>query len=169
MSDRFFTMYIMTNTVTMPSSRNRLQLHPSNTHLAILLVLQFYCQPTQSTTFYTHNNQLSISTQSHTRNWCKNCKIKIWKKPINTHIKARSGSRIFNFYQRGGWGGKFWKKMFINTRINAWHMKTRQTCNCYSLLLFQQYCLLFFALFYYSLLFLKLERGGGVATPVTPL
>ena len=31
---------------------------------------------------------------------------------------------------------------------------------------FQEDCLLFFALFYYSLLFLKFERG--VATPVTP-
>ena len=40
-------------------------------------------------------------------------------------------------------------------------MKTRQTCNSFSLLPFQEDCLLFFALFYYTFLFLKLERGGG--------
>ena len=39
------------------------------------------------------------------------------------------------------------------------HIKTRQTCNYFSLLPFQGDCLLFFALFYYSLLFLKFERG----------
>ena len=44
------------------------------------------------------------------------------------------------------------------------HIKTRQTCNSFSLLSFQEDCLLFFALFYYSLLYLK----GGYATPVTP-
>ena len=47
------------------------------------------------------------------------------------------------------------------------HIKTRQTCNSFSLLPFQEDCLLFFALVYYSLLFLKFEGGGG-ATPVTP-
>ena len=71
-------------------------------------------------------------------------------------------------FQRGGWGGKFWKKMFVDTRINTCTCthKTRQTCNSFSLLPFQENCLLFFALFYYSLLFLKFERG--VATPVFP-
>ena len=47
------------------------------------------------------------------------------------------------------------------------HIKNRQTCNFFYLLPFQEDCLLFFALFYYTLLFLKFERGG-VATPVTP-
>ena len=54
----------------------------------------------------------------------------------------------------------FERKMFVDTRINAC------TCNSFYLLPFQEDCLLFFALFYYSLLFLKFERG--VATPVTP-
>ena len=39
------------------------------------------------------------------------------------------------------------------------HIKTRQTCNSFSLRPFQEDCLLFFALFYYPLLFLKFERG----------
>ena len=47
------------------------------------------------------------------------------------------------------------------------HIKTRQTCNSFSLLPFQEDCLLFFALYYryYSLLFLKFERGGGLQPP----
>ena len=45
----------------------------------------------------------------------------------------------------------------ISTRV---HIKTRQTCNTFSHLPFQKDCLLFFALFYHSLLFLKFERGG---------
>ena len=53
--------------------------------------------------------------------------------------------------------------MFELTRV---HIKSRQTCNSFSLLPFQENCHLFFALFYYSFLFLKFERG--VATPVTP-
>ena len=60
----------------------------------------------------------------------------------------------------------FERKMFVDTH------KTRQTCNSFSPLPFQQDCLLIFALFYYSLLFLKLEiggGGGGAATPVFPL
>ena len=51
----------------------------------------------------------------------------------------------------------------VSTRV---HIKTRQTCNSFSLLLFIEDCLLFFDLSYHSLLFLKFERG--VATPVTP-
>ena len=46
------------------------------------------------------------------------------------------------------------------------HIKTRQTCNSFSLHHFQEEFLLFFALFYYSFLFLEFERG--VATPVIP-
>ena len=50
----------------------------------------------------------------------------------------------------GGWEGNFEGKMFlihVSTRV---HIKTRQTCNSFSLLLFQEDCLLFFALFYNS-------------------
>ena len=46
----------------------------------------------------------------------------------------------------------------VSTRV---HTKIRQTCNSFSLLPFQEDCLLFFVLFYYSLLFLKFEGGGG--------
>ena len=53
---------------------------------------------------------------------------------------------------------------YVSTLV---HIKTRQTCNSFSLLPFEEDCLLFFALFYYSLLFLKFERG--VATPIIPL
>ena len=56
--------------------------------------------------------------------------------------------------------------MFVDIRINVCTHKTRQTGNSFSLLPFQEDCLLFFALFYYSLLFLTFERG--VAAPVTP-
>ena len=66
----------------------------------------------------------------------------------------------------------FERKMFVDTRINACTHKTRQTRNSFSTLPFQQDCLLIFALFHYSLLFLKLEiggGGGGAATPVSPL
>ena len=52
----------------------------------------------------------------------------------------------------------------VSTRV---HIKFRQTCNSFSLLPFQEDCPLFFALFYYSFLFLKFEKG--VATTVTPL
>ena len=56
--------------------------------------------------------------------------------------------------------------MRVSTRV---HMRTRQTCNSFSLLPFQEDCLLFFALFYCSLFFLgNVKRGGGVATPVIP-
>ena len=60
--------------------------------------------------------------------------------------------------------------MFVDTRINTCTCthKTRQNCNSLSLLPFQENCLLFFALFY-SLLFLKFERGGGVQPPYYPL
>ena len=51
----------------------------------------------------------------------------------------------------------------VSTRVR---IQTSQTCNSFSLLPFQEDCLLFFALFYYSILFLKFERG--IATPVTP-
>ena len=51
----------------------------------------------------------------------------------------------------------------VLTRI---HIKTRQTGNSFLLLPFQEDCLLFFALFYNSLLFFK--RGGGGCNPRNP-
>ena len=56
----------------------------------------------------------------------------------------------------------------VSTRV---HIKTRQTCNSFPLIPFQEDCLLIFALFYYSFLFLKFERweGGGGASTVTPI
>ena len=68
---------------------------------------------------------------------------------------------IQKFFKRG-WGGKFWKKnvCWYTYLLTREHIKTRQTCNSFSLLPFQKDCLLFFALFYYSLLFLKFERWG---------
>ena len=68
---------------------------------------------------------------------------------------SRRGSR--NFQRGGGLKRKILKEKCLLIHV---------TCNSFSLLLFQEYCLLFFALFYYSLLYLKFERGG--ATPVTP-
>ena len=62
-------------------------------------------------------------------------------------------------FQKGGGGlrGKILKEkcllIHVSTRV---HIKTRQTCNSFSLLPFQEDCLLFFALFYYSLLFFEI-------------
>ena len=65
------------------------------------------------------------------------------------------------FQRGGGLRRKIWKEkcllIHVSTRV---HIKTRQTCNSFSLLPFQEDGLLFFALFYYSLLFLKFEKGG---------
>ena len=65
-------------------------------------------------------------------------------------------------FQRGGWGGKFRKKKWllihVPTRV---HIKTRQTCKSFCLLPFQEDCLLFLALFYYSLLIFEIWKGGG--------
>ena len=79
----------------------------------------------------------------------------------------RRGS--INFLKgRGGLRRKILKEkcllIHVSTRV---HIETRQSCNSFSLLPFQEDCLLFVAFFYYFLLFLKFERGG-VATPVTP-
>ena len=77
----------------------------------------------------------------------------------------RRGSRNFS---KGGLRRKILKEKCLLIQVSTCvHIKTRQTCNSFSLLPFQEDCLLFFALFYYSLLFLKFERGGGVAIPVT--
>ena len=77
------------------------------------------------------------------------------------HIQARTQK----FFKGGGWGwgGKFWKKN-VSMRV---HIKTRQTCNSFSLLPFQEDCLLFFALFHSSLLFSfwNLKGGGGGCNP----
>ena len=60
------------------------------------------------------------------------------------------------------------EKMFVDTRINACTHKTIQTCNFSPHFPFQEDCLLFFALFSYSLLFLKFEGGGGMCNPRNP-
>ena len=61
-----------------------------------------------------------------------------------------------NFLKKGGGGlgGNILKEkcLLIHVSMRV-HIETRQTCNSFSLLPFQEDCLLFFALFYYSLLF----------------
>ena len=76
------------------------------------------------------------------------------------HKHYRRGSRNFS---KGG--GDFERKMFVNTLSTRVYIKTRQTCNSFSLLSFQEDCLLFFVLFYYSVLFLKFEKGGCKPPP----
>ena len=77
-------------------------------------------------------------------------------------------ARIQKFF-KGGLRSKILKEkcllIHVSTRV---HIKTRQTCNSFSLLPFQEDCLLFFffALFYYSLIFLKFERGVALAGTV---
>ena len=64
-------------------------------------------------------------------------------------------------FQRGGVEEENFERkillIHVSTRV---HTKTRQTCNSFSLLPFQEDFFLFFVLFYYSLLFLKFEGGG---------
>ena len=48
--------------------------------------------------------------------------------------------------------------ILVSTRV---HIKTRQTCNCFSLLPFQEDCFLFFALFYSS----HFKKKGGCKPP----
>ena len=80
---------------------------------------------------------------------------------------CRRGSRNFS---RGGLRRKILKEkcLFIHVSTGV-HIKTRQTCTSFSLLPFQDDCLQFFALFYYSLLFLKFERGVVPPCPPPPL
>ena len=68
--------------------------------------------------------------------------------------------RIKKFFKGGGLRRKIFKEkcLLINVSTHI-HIKTRRTCNSFSLLTFQEDCLLFFALFDYSLLLLK-GRGG---------
>ena len=83
------------------------------------------------------------------------------------YTQRRRGS--INFFK--GWveeenvERKMFKLIHVSTRV---HIKTRQTCNSFSFLRFQEDCLLFFALCYYSLLILKFERGGGGCNPRSP-
>ena len=68
-------------------------------------------------------------------------------------------ARIQKFFKEGVEEDNFEREsllIHVSTRV---HIKTRQTCNSFSLLSFQEDCLLFFALFNYSLLFLKFKRG----------
>ena len=79
---------------------------------------------------------------------------------------SRRGSRKFS---KGGLRRKILKEkcflihVHVSTRV---HIKTRRTCNSFSLPFQEDF--FYFLLFYYSLLFLKFWRGGG-ATPRNPL
>ena len=81
---------------------------------------------------------------------------------------SNAGADQENFQRGRGLRREILKKksllIHVSTRV---HIKTRQTCNSFSLLPFQEDCLLFFALFYYSLLFSKFDRGGG-CNPCNP-
>ena len=95
--------------------------------------------------------------------------IPIFWTSLHQHIWTQA--RIQKFFKGGGGlRNKILKEkcllIDVSTRV---HMKTRQTCNSFSLLPFLEDCLLFLALFYYSLSFLKFERVDGVKKPVTPL
>ena len=76
-------------------------------------------------------------------------------------------ARIQKFFKGGGvLRRKIFKEKCLLIHLSSRvHIKTRQTCNSFSLLPFQEDCLLFFALFYYTLLFLKFEKGGGGCNP----
>ena len=74
-------------------------------------------------------------------------------------MEACAGADPEIFQSGGVVEENFERKMLIHVSMCE-HIKTRQTCNSFSLLPFQKDCLLFFALFYYSLLFLKFERWG---------
>ena len=76
-------------------------------------------------------------------------------------------ARIQKFF-KGGLRKKILKEKCLLIHVSKRvHIKTRQTYNILSFLPFQDDFLLFFALFYYSFLFLKFERGEGCSTPVT--
>ena len=83
-----------------------------------------------------------------------------WKLELNKDV---SGKNLL----KGVLRRKIFKEncllIHVSTCVN---MKTRQTCNSFSFLPFQEDCLLCFALFYYSLLFLKF--GRGVQPPYPP-
>ena len=68
------------------------------------------------------------------------------------HVGGISGADPELFQRGGGLRRKILKEkcllIHVSTRV---HIKTRQTCKSFSLLPFQEDCLLFFALFYYSI------------------
>ena len=69
-------------------------------------------------------------------------------------IINRRGSRNFS---KGDWGGKFWK-IHVSTHVL---IKTRQTCNSFFLLPFQEDCLFnFFFVLLLSFIF-EIRKGGG--------
>ena len=87
---------------------------------------------------------------------------------FNTILNAiNMQARIQKFFKGGGVGGKFLKEkcllIHVSTRVN---IKTRQMFNSFSLLPFQEDCLLFFSLLL-SFIF-EILKGGGVATLVIP-
>ena len=81
-----------------------------------------------------------------------------WKGGIKIILKGGGGVEEENLKEKC-------LLVHVSTRV---HIKTRQTCNSFSPLPFQEDCLLFFALFYYSLLFLKFERVRGCNPRIPP-
>ena len=106
--------------------------------------------------------------------YCLHPQLNGWNAPdvaLNTSLKntPRRGSEIFQKWGGGACFGekKLKKKCLLIHMSMREHIKTRQTCNSFSLLPFQDDCLLFFCFVLLLSLFFKFERG--VATPVTPL
>ena len=68
---------------------------------------------------------------------------------------------------RGGWLRRLKKEKCLSTHVHVStrvHLKTRQTCNSFSLFSFPEDCLIYF-LFCFNTFF---EKGRGGAIPVTP-
>ena len=81
-----------------------------------------------------------------------------------SHIRLPWNRRGSINFSKGG--GLRWK--ILKEKCLLIHIKTILSFNSFSLLPFQEVCFFFFVLFFFSFLFLKFEKGGGVATPVPP-
>ena len=80
---------------------------------------------------------------------------------LNTLVDNVLSDADLDIFQRGGGlRRKILKYICLMIHVSTRFKKTRQTCNPFSLLPFQEDCLLFFALFYHSFLFLKFQRKG---------
>ena len=93
----------------------------------------------------------------------------VWKKTIEglLTMNNRRGSR--NFSKGGGVRRKILKEKCLLIHVSSRvHIKTTQTCNSFSLLHFQENCLLFFCIvLLHSFIYdIWKEEGGGVATPI---